>query len=290
MTKLSFYSDVCKKMDDLIFNAELENGSIEGLNSSIVGRLFVSVVDTFGGLLSTFGSNLTNINKALKRSELNEFVSSNMLRTRTVDKIPYEKLIDVKIDCPANLNGTYKNAVDSLVKVYMRLNAVSNGKMVDTSFREMLNSLNSGDVKVSKQADAIARVMTGLVQTAKPAVDEVMSQFSGKFSAKIPFDKAFLTMDEFVGVRRTLLENEFRLQDIKPMTDTVASIAATLKSITAAVEVDKLEINGRDLNNMASVAKSIALIFDAYGMASQRQMALEHNYVLCVNYLYANVK
>jgi len=290
MTKLSFYNETCKSLDALINSSEYEYGSLEGLNSSLIGRLFVSVVDTFGQLLSTFGSNIVRMGKPLKRSELDEFTASNMLKVRTVDKLPYEKLVGVMIDCPANMKGTYKEAVESLVNVYMRLNAVSTGKMVDTSFREMLNSLNAGNALISKQADAISRVMTGLVATAKPAVDECMSQFEGKFAKKIAFDNAFLTNDEFVGVRKTLIDNEFRLQDVNPMTKVVQSIATTLKSITSMVEVDKVELNGRDINNMATVAKSIALIFDAYGMASQRQMALEHNYVLCVNHLYAHVK
>lgn len=292
MNQLEFYASVCDKIDAIMASNFSTGMTMEGLNSNIVGRIFVSIVDTFGGLLSTFATNLTKFNKSLKRSELHEFVNSNALKTRTVDKLPYDKLIGVLIDCPANMKGTYKDAVSSLTKVYIRLNAINNGKMVATSFREILNSINSFDSKISSQTDSVSSLMTRLVATAKPAVDECLEQFRGQFVKKIPFEKAFLSSEEFVLVRKALIDNEYRLQDVNEMTKTVESMESTLKSITSAVDSNNTDnlVTSKDINNMANIAKSIALIFDAYGMAVQRQMALEHNYVLCVNYLYSSIK
>ena len=53
----SFYSSVCLEIDALYAEQGIMYGSVEGLNSNIIGRLFVGVVDTFGQLLNTFGSN-----------------------------------------------------------------------------------------------------------------------------------------------------------------------------------------------------------------------------------------
>jgi hypothetical protein len=290
MNELEFYKSVCTKIEEVYAAEGLEVGAVEGLNSNIVGRMFVAICDGIGGLFKTFGTNLTRFTKSLKRSELHEFYASNTMKTRVVDKLPYEKLVEVMVDCPSNMKDTYKKAVDSLIAVYMKLNAVNTGKLVLISFREIMNSLNSGDAKLPAQADTTANLVEGIVKTAKPAIDLCMGQFSGPKMTKIPFDRAFLTIEEWVEVRNTLIANEYRLQDVNGITKSIDEMEKLLKSITSVIDVDNPPVTAKDINNISTVAKDIALIYDAYGMAATRQMALEHNYVLCVNTLYAKVR
>lgn len=287
---LSFYDQVCYAIDMLLLDEGVTSDSLEGLNSNIVGRLFVSIIDTLGQLTNTFCSNIKNMTASVRRSELNEFVQSNMLKTHTVDKIPYADCVDVEVDVPANMKGTYKTAVTALVQVYTRLNAINNGKLVDTAFRETLNAINTQDPKLSKQIESTASIVLRIVASAKPAIDFCMGQFDGKFSYKQPYHKVFLTTQEWIDVRKTLIENEQRLRDVKPMTDIISSLEGTLRQIASSAETNETPLTPKDLKNMGDTAKGIALIFDAYGMATTRQMALEHNYILCLNHLYDTVK
>lgn len=289
-TDLSFYTNVCNEIDLLVYDVCSGYESLEGLNSNIIGRLFVSIIDTFGQLANTFCSNIKNATVSVRRSELNEFVQSNPLKTRTVDKIPYEKCIDVDVDIPANMKGTYKAAVTALVQVYARLNALNNGKVVDTSFREILNAINTQDTRLSKQIESTAIIVSRLVSGAKPAIDMCLAQFESKFSYKRPYHKVFLSTQEWIDVRKTLIENESRIQDVKALTDLVTSMEGSLKQISAAVETNESPVTAHDIKNMAETAKGIALVIDAYGMATTRQMTLEHNYILCLNHLYDSVK
>ncbi len=291
MEKFNLYSDVCAKVDE-IFAAEgvYDVAGLEGLNSNIIGRMFVSIVDSVGQLFKTFATNLTRVNKALKRSELNEFVMSNSLKVRTVDKIPYEKLVDVDIDIPANMKGTYKEAVNTLIAVYTKLNALNNGKLVSTSFIEALNSINTGDSRFSKQVESTAIIVTRLINASKQAIDTCMDQFEGKFAYKAKYTDMFLSSQEWVEVRKTLIENEYRLQDVHELTDLIGKMEGTLKQIAQAADQNDTKITPRDLKNMAETAKNIALVFDSYGMATTRQMAIEHNYVLNINHIYTTVK
>ena len=286
----NFYTSVCLEIDALFAEQGVMSGSVEGLNSNIIGRLFVSVVDSFGQLLNTFGSNVINITKSIKRSELNEFVSSNMLKTRVVDGIAYEKAMNVEVDVPQNLKGTYKSAVDAISAVYQRLNAINNGKLVATSFKEILGSMNAGNKNLSSQIDATALVMHRVMSSCKAAVDTCLGEFSGKFAMKVPFSKVFLSTKEWVDVRKDLIAMESRLQDVRRMGETITDIEGTLKAIISSVNDDATLVNGKDLKNMSEIVKGIALVFDSYGMASTRQMALEHNYILCLNRLYDEAK
>ena len=246
----NFYTSVCLEIDALFAEQGVMSGSVEGLNSNIIGRLFVSVVDSFGQLLNTFGSNVVSITKSIKRSELNEFVSSNMLKTRVVDGIAYEK----------------------------------------TSFKEILGSMNAGNKNLSSQIDATALVIHRVMSSCKAAVDTCLGEFSGKFAMKVPFSKVFMSTKEWVDVRRDLIAMESRLQDVRRMGETITDIEGTLKAIISSVNDDATLVNGKDLKNMSEIVKGIALVFDSYGMASTRQMALEHNYILCLNRLYDEAK
>lgn len=284
------YNKVCNDLDCLLYDEHTDWDSLEGLNSNIAGRLFVSICDTFGQILKTGWSNIVNVNKSIKRSELCEFVASNALKTRTVDNLPYEKCIDTEMDVPANMKGTYKAAVAALVQVYLKLNALNNGKLVDTAFREALNSINTNDPKLSKQVESTAQIVKRIVDTATPAINMAMSQFDGKFSYKRPFHEVFLTKQEWVETRKMLLDCESRLQEVRPLTEVITSMEGTLKAIAQAAELNETPVSPRDLKNMGETAKNVALLFDAFGMATTRQMTLEHNYVLCINNLYDNVK
>ncbi len=286
----SFYSSVCLEIDALYAEQGVMYGSVEGLNSNIIGRLFVGVVDTFGQLLNTFGSNLVNITKSIKRSELNEFVSSNMLKTRVVDGIAYDKAMNIEVDVPANLKGTYKSAVDAIGAVYQRLNAINNGKLVATSFKEILGSINANNKNLSQQIDATALIMHRVLSGSKAAVDVCLGEFSGEFAVKVPFSKVFLSTKEWVDARKDLISMENRLQDVRRMGETITDIEGTLKAIVSSINDNASEVSGKDLKNMSEIVKGIALVFDSYGMATTRQMQLEHNYILCLNRLYDNAR
>lgn len=286
MNELSLYDKVCAELDHLVFTEESSWDSLEGLNSNILGRLFVGVVDTFSGLLSTWTTNLTRCFKDLKRSELNEFVSSNILKVRTVEGIPYEKAMDLDIDVPSNMKSTYLKAINSVVDVYSKLNAINNAKIVDVSFIEMLTSINTGNKKISGQISSTYSVVTRVVASAKQAVATCFSQFDGSSVYKVKFEKAFLTMKELSDCKRLLLENENRLREVHELSKLVTSIEGSCKEMVKAFQANSSTVSSRDLQLLAETAKNIALVIDAYGMAAMRQMMLEHNLILCINHVY----
>ena len=47
MKQLKLYTQTCEKIDAILAEGVDQYGSLEGLNSNIIGRMFVSIVDTF---------------------------------------------------------------------------------------------------------------------------------------------------------------------------------------------------------------------------------------------------
>lgn len=290
MNELKLYDKVCTDLDMLMYEHGVDPSSMEGLNSNIIGRLFVGVIDTFGGLLSTWATNLTRCFKDLKRSELNEFTSSNMLKVATVERLTYDKAMNVAVDIPSNMKSTYIKAINSVVDAYVKLNAINNAKLADISFNEMITSINTGNKKLSAQISSTYSVILRAVAGAKMAVSTCFSQFDGKSQYKVDFSKVFNSMKELQDSKRILLDNEYRLQDVAVLAKLVESIEGSCKEMVKVFESNDTLVTSKDLNLLSETAKNLALVVDAYGMAAMRQMTLEHNLILCINNIYDNAK
>ena len=264
--------------------------SLEGLNSNILGRMFVSIVDTFGGLVKTFGSNLFNITKSVKRSELKEFVASNSLKVRTVDNIPFEKVASYAVDTPANLVGTYKNAVDHIASAYRDIDAINRIKLAQTMTNNLFESVVNEDSKASSLTKDAATQFQAIMKSVTPRVLACQKDFSGGFVKKINFSVLFPSKEEWTYSRDSLIKMMPYLQDAKTVRETVESIERSLKGLSEAFTTHQSAIDQNSIMLFGGMIKNVASLMDGYQVCVMRQLALEHNYVLITNDVFAHVK
>lgn len=281
---------VSKDIQGILDRLPKDGVSQEALNSNFLGRFFVSIADTFGGLCRTFASNMTRINKSIKRSELHEFIDSNALKVRTVDSIQFSRLVGFKVDVPTNLQGTYKNAVNNIAQIYIRLNVVNTGKLTNTALTNIFNSLVNEEKKSGALIQSCASVIDATIRAVKPTVLECQRNFSGKFEQKVPFETVFTTKDEWLDSRRILRDLEPRLQEAKSVQELVETMERTLKNVCDHLTDTPDNLTQNDLMTFGEMVKNVALIMDGYNLAIMRQLALEHNYVLMINAIYNGVK
>ena len=285
----SLYSRASTSIDAIY--CEMRNMSaVEGLNSNFFGRLLVSVADTFTGICSTAASNVARLSKSIKRGELHEFVDSNRLKMRTVDDIPYSRLVGFEVDVPANLQGTYKNAINNISQVYIRLNTLNTAKLLQTTLINIYTSLSNGDGRSSGLISSTASVIQSIIKASNDTVQDCHRNFSGSFVRKAKYEDVFLTKEEWVESRNMLIELEPRLQEAKTIRETLERIEATLKNICSFMGDNPDKLGQKDVMNFGETVKRVAFIMDGYNLAITRQMALEHNYVLMTNAIYAGVK
>lgn len=289
VTGCVLYDTACEKVDAVI--AELNaKAATEALNSNFLGRFFVSIADVFIGTAATLKSNLVNISKSLKRSELHEFVSSNHIKIHTVDLIPYDRLVGFKVNVPANFQGTYVDACSTINKIYLKLNTLNVAKLMQTSITGIFKSITNEDSKTSALIRSAATVVGGTIRQAKPTVLQCQHDFSGKFEQKAEFDNLFLNKNQFVEAREQLLNMEPRLQEAHAIQETVETMEQTLKSVCQYLQESSEKLTQQDIALFGELVKNAALIMDGYQLAVTRQMSLEHNYVLMVNAIYDGVK
>lgn len=279
-------------LEDL--NAQIDKlndtASLEGLNSNILGRMFVSIVDTFGGLVKTFGSNLFNITKSVKRSELKEFVASNSLKVRTVDHIPFEKLASYAVDTPANLTGTYKNAIDHIAAAYHDIDAINRIKLASMMVNNLLEAVVNDDSKSATLAKETSEQFKAVMKFVVPRVLACQKDFSGTFVKKVNFSALFPSKEDWTYSREALIKLMPYLQDAKTVRETVETIERTLKGLSDAFVTHQSTIDQNSIILFGGAIKNVASLMDGYQVCVMRQLALEHNYVLITNDVYAHVK
>ena len=285
MDQISLFEDVSKKVDAIVAEA-----SAEGLNSNIFGRLFVSLSDTLVGVLTTLASNFIRITKSIKRSELHEFIDSNRLRVMTVDGISYDRLIGVNVDCPAKLDGTYKEAIKAVGDVYVKLSTLNLVRVLNSDLTDIFKSITSSDGKTSSLINKISTVINGIMKSAKPAILTCQEKFNGKFSQKVKFETIFKSKEEWNECCTLMRDMEPRLRETKEIHDLVGTMENTLKNVCNYMSDNASKISKQDIVVFGEAIKNAAMILDGYNLAITRHLSLEHNYVLIINEIYRCVR
>lgn len=283
----SLYKTTCESVDKAL---EAFNGaSTEGLNSNIFGKALVAIVDTFIGVTTTIGSNIFRVTKSIKRSELHEFMNSNVVKLRVIDNIPYSKLVGFKVDVPANLNDTYAKAIALVANMYVKMNALNNIQLMRTAVTEIFTSITNNNGKTGELINKYSKLLVSTAEiSVRPTSLELINMFSGKFEKQLPFDKVFLSKEEWSSGMDDLVDLEPRLREASGIKDIVKSIENILKNI--CVYAKDNQINQQDLIAFGNFIKASSLIMDSYQMTVTRQLSLEHNYVLMANSIYSKVK
>ncbi len=279
------------RIDLLLHELEVYDAtSQEALNANVFGRAFVSVADTFTGILRTFRTNILKFPKSLKRSELKEFIDSNGMKVKTVNGFTFDQVMKQKVCAPSALKVTYVTACESILNAYNKLNAINLAKLTDTTLTNIYKSMSREDKQTGALIKSASTVISNTVSAAAPVVAVCQKDFSGNAEGQIDFSVAFKTMEEFRRAQSALLDMEARLQDVAVLTESVNHIESTLQSICSIISANEEILQKEDVMFLGSVAKGLALIFEAYSMAASRQMALEHNTVININNLYDKVK
>ena len=284
----SLYDYAVKEVDAIL--AKMNTPSQEGLNSNFIGRFFVSLCDTLLGICTTLTTNVTKVTKSIKRSELHEFIDSNRVKVSVVDKIPFSKLVGFQIDIPANLHGTYKDAIKNIAQLYIRLNALNVAKMNSSSLTKIYTSLTNGDAATAGIVREMFKLMETSMKSVAPAVAECQKNFSGKFQEKAKFEDVFSSKEEWVECQKLMLDLEPRLQEVRTVRELTEQMESTLKNICTFMTDNPDKLSQQDLTMFGETVKRLALAMDGFNLAVTRHLALEHNYVIMINGIYAGVK
>ena len=285
---MPLYTETSRKIDAAL--SEIRGlSTTESLAGNFFGRAIVSVLDTFTGLLNTFVTNITRVHKKLKRSELNEFVQSNKMKTSVVCNSLNKMIGDVKVYAPAGMNTSFCEAIDTLALIYVQLNALETARTMQTALQEVFSQLTEGDKSVTKHIASASNYISTVVKASKQAVLKCQKDFSSDRADTVVWHKVYPALTDIKLSIKKLLDLEPRLQDVHQLADMAQQMESVVRGIADLVKGNKasdLPVSNKDIINIGETAKQVALVFDSYSMAATRQMTLEHNTVLNINTLF----
>lgn len=274
--------------DNMLTNLKLSSGN-EGLGSGIL-KIFVGVADLFIKTSNTFKTNLIKFYKPLKRSEIREFSESHTLKIRSIEKLSYLTVKDIRIYKPYGMEGEFLPAVISVKDMYDRMTLSDNAKAFIDALTDIRRQLSRNEIIYKEKIIPIANSIAPIMSNATQQHDKInRSIFTTK---RLPESFSFFTgyknMNDFYTVRKTLLDMEVYLSSVNNILRQTEIIDSLLGDITGYLTEDK-EVDERFIRSLSDTVRYFAIAFDYYGIYVNRQMMLEHNHILNVSELFKSI-
>lgn len=312
---------VAEDMDRI--TEELNNGNLDASVESVGANLVENVMTSLRRISTAFRDNVANVFTDVERSEMRRYYQVHKAKLESVFDAKFHKLMDEKVFIPQNMQGTYRESLDMILKLYNELNMDEVTQEADKAFNNFYSAVSRGDENafnhltgimdrmmasstdsaihsISKQVygvvpnnqaevqdlqqEMVERTMQNVVERAKTL--EKFEEPAMK-DADVKFQKVFTSVSEYQSVANDLLEQEFRVKESKDINDRMVSMTDTIDSVIEMA--DKGTLNNDMIANLASVIKALATDLSNYGFCIATQMKLEHNFILSNQVLYKSL-
>jgi hypothetical protein len=238
---------------------------------------------------NTFKTNIFKFYKDFKRSEIRYYSESNVLKVKQVEGLNYTTIMNENVPVVTGMIASYKQAVDYLNSVYT---AASIRDYAETLYKELLDirrQMTRGEDAYKKGFNKTAITVNMKTDLLRRAVANQVRIFTDKQTpVQAQFKSAFGSMQNFKEVRIKLIDMEKYLGDTAALVEMVDNIDNLLGDITSYLTEDS-EVDRQFVSQLSNTVRFLATGFDVYGQTAMRQMALEHNLILCYEQLYKNI-
>ena len=301
---LNTISGIIKKLEAIEFviktypTISVENMKMLGLEVeasveeiSFMKRMLVSVVDSFGSLLGTLKTNIFNMFKTTKRSEIKFYTQSNILKIRTIENLKYNEVMDMMLPFPTGMVTTYLDNIKSIEECY---NSLSIKNSVE-HFKKIINDLYK-DCSLDKydEQKAISLIESVGADARKEPIVEAWRHHKGCYNKdedtmEKKFSDLYKTMLELKDVKQRLLELEPTVQLASALERELEAINYLLERLLSVVDIKKISINKDTVLSLAEVVRFMAESLDCFGTVLQDQLVCEHKYTTNVDVIYGKV-
>jgi len=265
----------------------LDGVAMEGMMDSSLGRIVIGITDTVMGLVNTFTTNLTRFNKDLKRSELQEFCDSNMLKVSSIESVSYDQLMAKTFPVPSGMIVDYPTAVGHIGAIYDNLTAVALVNMAQIAFTNVFKSFSRGDTRANQQISNLLKMLENKMKECGPLISASDKDFSGKNTTVVKFTKLFPSMADMKKTRERMLSLDVYLQQGGKLNREMETISSALDGTVELITKNEDTVDRTFVESLAKAATVTAQLLEAYSQTAFRHMALEHNFILLINQAYA---
>ena len=283
--KVSARLETTLRMLDTIANSE---HSEEGLGTGLL-KIFIGVADLFIRVGNTFKTNVFKFFKNLKRSEIRYYTESHLLKVKAVEDVDYTKVMKLDIPVPTGMISNYIDATNYVTKVYESVGISDYANSLYKELVDIRRQMTRNESRYKQGFSKTAKLVLAKLDMVRNIVSEQTKYFSDKqVPVKAQFSIAFGSMTNLKETRVKLIDMEQYLATTQSLVTLVDNIDAILGDITGYLSEDN-EVDRQFVSELADTVRFLATGFDIYGQTAIRQMALEHNLILCYELLYKHI-
>lgn len=250
-----------------------------------------SVLQNIKSIQSSIVSKLSDITSFIEKkykTEYKAWARSNSRLIKKVEAMPYDNLKDISIDQPTGLKTSYVACMKELETIFTKVNIRTCLGSVLTNTMEVNVAIHNGKKNVDQVLNkAILAFDTTIPKEAASAFEKVNTMFdTTSLTMEVkPFEQHFKNMGELKSFRESVERADVAIASLKAVSKQIETMES---QITAMVDyvVDDTNRGENDyvptkqfVSKLAAHLSTISNTLTAYGNATLRLMAIEHNLV-----------
>ena len=260
--------------------------STENLTSSTEAidlfKIWKNVTSSFGKLITSLKSNTFDAMNNIKSSELRKYIKGHKELVAFVENSTYDKLMDITIVAPTNINNNYYEVAKSIENFYdaVQLQYILDScNKVFTSIYKDISNHNVDFKKFNSKLNGL-NVDKSKKQIQK-SLDAHVKLYSNKAKRDVTFKELFDNMKQFRDTKNTLLLNEKYILSIKSIELKMHNLHSLLEDMLEVAEKSEIDLDKKFIADTTKVIEFLARTADAYASVTRHLLVLEHNY--CIN-------
>ena len=218
---------------------ELSSIQIAVENPDISEEALVGFFGKIGETILSIGNTFkTLVLKGGNRSELRFIYEQNTIQINRLESKSIADYVDVEVDVPTGMKGTYPEAASVISESYGSLDMLatiqSGVRVMDT----VLSSLSKGSTTHEREVDAANKILEGKLKRQETSLKALRKVFPGKGEAlkQYPISKMVNSFEELKAVRLSLMALEQQLLSVTKIHNFMENMA---KSCELAAEFAK---------------------------------------------------
>ena len=281
-------------LNDNIHNISIEE--YEGLEISEEAlkllKILRKVNDSCGQILHTFKTNIFRGFKKVKRSELRFYYDSNKSKVKSVEKINYDKLMEISVPSPTGMITEYIKPVNATTDYFRNLLLKSTLKNTIKDLTTIYKELSKETIKYDLIDSLVKKLdYSPLKNKLKSKYDIFINCYNNRANnTDRPFTELFKNMAQMKEVRETLLSNESYVLLSPEVEKDSEKIYTLLTNIEELMKLERINVSKSMVLGMVNTVEFLADYVSSYGNMVKNVMVLEHNLINDYNMIYDKVK
>lgn len=246
--------------------------------SGFVKNTFSSIINTLGHITNLFKTAVFHGWRDFKRSELREYVDSNVATVHRLRSVDFVTVRNMNLDVPNGMKTSYIKAFTSLTNCLKEMDMLTRSKAMCKAAERVLSSIREGNTAFSAAVNDANRDYAN-TKNVERLYFETEKHFTTQTSIrKATFEKCYNSVPEFSNLIDAVLDAETELQAVAAINDNLKSLESTIETIADHSNIN--DMSRPAIDTLSKIVRAWAFLFEKYSVVVNDVYRVNHNVTL----------